>query len=520
MSFTILSQPSDTVPQPKSNYLSWLLQTTDFLNSADGFATFTLTFVDGAEADALEVIVVDSLFTTDSAEPYTALTYHHEAAKEDTAANFAGMLSINPDFLDWVVVHNGDEVVVTRTKPGPLDPFTFVFSALTNPPSVSSTNGTTESRKSKFGIWDLYADTTRVVGRKAAGIYPFGMNGLCSIKFDPAFLFSTYEPKTDLIFWAEDKFYLDILFKAALINQNSICQQDVEEVVKGDVFTLVNSIFQPTDQLGFAPYTSDVGDDGPGDPLVKWVTGNPLRRYLCNDFFELAGIYLVNDGSWRTADPFLVEFKIYVGETIETIASSPDTNAHRFFLVPTGTLNGSYVGLLDLADKVEIQVFAYTDGDVKTPYSEKLTRTFSHQDCDCKEVIIYLGDLGSFDSIRFGELRALNQAVTASTRIFEPGGRDYEDQIQDVARVDTITDAQNELVYISEPINELNRGMFEQLQRSPQIYRIKQVETDSGTVSKLERLQMNRGNFVNMNRGGDKRFEAVFKSASGTKWHK
>ena len=85
---------------------------------------------------------------------------------------------------------------------------------------------------------------------------------------------------------------------------------------------------------------------------------------------------------------------------------------------------------------------------------------------------------------------------------------------------DTITDAQNELVYISEPINELNRGMFEQLQRSPQIYRIKQVETSSGTVSKLERLQMTRGNFVNMNRGGDKRFEGVFKSASGTKWHR
>lgn len=514
MSFTITQQPSDTVPQPKSKYLEWLLGTTDFLNSADGFATYTLTFVDGAEADALEVIVVNSLFTTDSAEPYTALTYEHEANKVHTARNFANMLSINPDFLDWVVVHNDGEVVATRTKPGPLDPFTFVFSALTNPPTVSSTNGTTESRKSKFVIWDLYADSTRIVGRKSAAIDPSGVNGVCSIKFDPAFLFNAYEPKTDLIFWAEDKFYLDILFKAALINQNSICQQDVEEVVQGDVFTLVNSIFQPTDQLGFEPYT------GSGDPLVKWVTGNPLRRYLCNDFFELAGIYLVNDGSWRTADPFLIEFTIHIGETTETVAASPDTDAHRFFFVPTGTLNGSYSGLLETADSVDIQVFAYTDGDVKTPYSEKLVRTFSHQDCDCKEVIIYLGDLGSFDSIRFGELRALNQAVTASTRIFEPGGRDYEDQIQDVARVDTITDAQNELVYISEPINELNRGMFEQLQRSPQIYRIKQVIGESGYVSKLERLQMTRGNFVNMNRGGEKRFEAVLKSASGTKWHK
>lgn len=514
MSFTITSQPSDTVPQPKSKYLEWLLGTTDFLNSADGFATFTVTFVDGAEADALEVIVVDSLFTTDSAEPYTALTYHHEAAKEDTAANFAGMLSINPDFLDWVVSYAGAVVTATRSKPGALSPFTFVFSALTNPPSVSSTNGTTESRKSKFVIWDLYADSTRIVGRKSAAIDPSGVNGVCSIKFDPSFLFSTYEPKTDLLFWAEDKFYLDILFKAALVNQNSICQQDVEEVVQGDVFTLVNSIFQPTDQLGFEPYT------GSGDPLVKWVTGNPLRRYLCNDFFELAGIYLVNDGSWRTADPFLIEFTIHIGETTETVAASPDTDAHRFFFVPTGTLNGSYSGLLETADSVDIQVFAYTDGDVKTPYSEKMTRTFSHMDCDCKEVIIYLGDLGSFDSIRFGELRALNQAVTASTRIFEPGGRDYEDQIQDVARVDTITDAQNELVYISEPINELNRGMFEQLQRSPQIYRIKQVIGESGYVSKLERLQMTRGNFVNMNRGGDKRFEGVFKSASGTRWHK
>jgi len=520
MSFTITQQPADTVPQPKSKYLEWLLGTTDFLNSADAFATFTLTFVDGAEADAIEVIVVDSLFTTDSAFPFTALTYHHEAAKEDTAANFAGMLSINPDFLDWVITHAGGVVTATRSKPGALSPFTFVFNALTNPPSVSSTNGTTESRKSKFVIWDLYADSTRIVGRKSAAIDPSGVNGVCSIKFDPAFLFNTYEPKTDLLFWAEDKFYMDILFKAALINQNSICQQDVEGVVQGDLFTLVNSIFQPVDQLGFAPYTSDPSDIGPGDPLVKWVTGNPLRRYLCNDFFELAGIYLVNDGAWRTANPFLIEFTIHIGETTETIAASPDTDAHRFFFVPIGTLNGSYTGLLDTADSVDIQVFAYTDGDVKTAYSEKLVRTFSHQDCDCKEVIIYLGDLGSFDSIRFGELRALNQGVAAATRIFEPGGRDYEDQIQDVVKVDTITDAQNELVYISEPINELNRGMFEQLQRSPQIYRIKQVETTSGTVSKLERLQMTRGNFVNMNRGGDKRFEGVFKSASGTRWHK
>ena len=229
---------------------------------------------------------------------------------------------------------------------------------------------------------------------------------------------------------------------------------------------------------------------------------------------------MVNDGAWRDVNPFLIEFAIHIGETTETIAASPSTNTHRFFFVPIGTLNGSYSALLDSADSVDIQVFAYTDGDVKTPYSEKLVRTFSHMDCDCKEVIIYLGDFGSFDSIRFGELRQLNQSVTAGTRIFEPGGRDYEDQIQDVARVDVVSDVQNELVYISEPINELNRGMFEQLQRSPQIYRIKQVETTSGPVSKLERLQMTRGNFVNMNRGGDKRFEGVFKSASGTKFHK
>lgn len=520
MSFTITQQPSDTVPQPKSKYLEWLLNTADFLNSADTYATFTITFVDGAEADALTVQVLGNSFTTDSAQPYTFDSYEHEANKTHTARNFANMLSINPAFLDWVIVHNDGQVVAVNSKPGVVSPFTFNFTALVVEPTVSSTNGTTESRKSKFVIWDLYADSTRIVGRKSAAIDPSGVNGVCSIKFDPAFLFNTYEPKTDLIFWAEDKFYLDILFRAALINQNSICQQDVEEVVQGDLFTLVNSIFQPADQLGFAPYTSDVGDDGPGDPLIKWVTGNPLRRYLCNDFFELAGIYLVNDGSWRTADPFLIEFTIHIGETTEIVAASPDTDAHRFFFVPIGTLNGSYTGLLDTADSVDIQAFAYTDGDVKTAYSEKLVRTFSHQDCDCKEVIIYLGDLGSFDSIRFGELRALNQGVTASTRIFEPGGRDYEDQIQDVARVDTITDAQNELVYISEPINELNRGMFEQLQRSPQIYRIKQVETSSGTVSKLERLQMTRGNFVNMNRGGDKRFEGVFKSASGTKWHR
>jgi hypothetical protein len=520
MSFSITQQPSNTVPQPKSKHLEWLLGTTDFLNSADTYATFTITFVDGAEADALIVQVLGNSFTTESAQPFTVDSYRHEAAKEDTAANFAGMLGISPAFLDWVVTHAGGVVTATNSKPGVVSTFTFNFTALVVEPVVSSTNGTTESRKSKFVIWDLYNGSDKIVGRKSAAIDPSGVNGVCSIKFDASFLFNTYEPKTDLIFWAEDKFYLDILFKAGLINQNSVCQQDVEAVVQGDIFTLVNSIFQPTDQLGFAPYTSDIGDDGPGDPLVKWITGNPLRRYLCNDFFELAGIYLVNDGSWRAEDPFLIEFTIHIGETTETVAASPDTDSHRFFFVPIGTLNGSYSGLLETADSVDIQVFAYTDGDVKTPYSEKIVRTFSHQDCDCKEVIIYLGDLGSFDSIRFGELRALNQGVTASTRIFEPGGRDYEDQIQDVARVDTITDAQNELVYISEPINELNRGMFEQLQRSPQIYRIKQVETTSGTVSKLERLQMTRGNFVNMNRGGDKRFEGVFKSASGTKWHK
>jgi len=520
MSFTITQQPSDTVPQPKSKFLEWLLSTTDFLNSADAYATFTITFVNGAEANGLTVQVLGNSFTTASAQPFTASTYHHEAVKEDTAENFANMLSIAPGFLDWIVTYSGAVVTVTNSRPGVVSPFTFNFTPLVIEPTVSSTNGTLESRKSKFVAWDLYTGSDRIVGRKSAAIDPSGVNGVCSIKFDASFLFNTYEPKTNTVFWFEDKFYMDILFRASLINQNSICQQDIEEVAQSDVFTLVNSIFQPTDQFGFAPYTSDPSDDGPGDPLVKWVTGNPLRRYLCNDFFELAGIYLVNDGAWRDVNPFLIQFTIHIGETTETIAASPSTNTHKFFFVPTGTLNGSYSALLDSADSVDIQVFAYTDGDVKTPYSEKLVRTFSHMDCDCKEVIIYLGDLGSFDSIRFGELRQLNQGVTAGTRIFEPGGRDYEDQIQDVARVDVVSDVQNELVYISEPINELNRGMFEQLQRSPQIYRIKQVETTSGTVSKLERLQMTRGNFVNMNRGGDKRFEGVFKSASGTKFHK
>lgn len=514
MSFAITQQPSYLVPQAKSKHLEWLLQTTSFLNTADSFATFQITFVDGADSDGKTVSLLGINFTTNSATNYSATTYKHAASKTDTAKNFAGMLSSNSNFLDWVVVSSNDTVTVTRSKSGAVASFTFVFSALTNPPTLTSANGTTESRKSKFVVWDLYANNAKIVGRKSAAFDASGTNGICSIKFDPAFLFTPYEPKTNAIFWYEDKFYMDILFKAAMINQNVICQQEIEEVVQGTVFTLTNSVFQPYDQFGFQPYT------GTGEPLVKWVTGNPSRRNLCNNFFELAGIYLVNDGTWRTSSPFLIQFTIHIGETTEVIAASPSVTNHRFFFVPIGTMNGSYSALVENADSVEIQVFAYTPGHIKTEYSEKLVRTFSKQDCDCKEVIIYMGDTGSFDSVRFGELRQLNQAVTAGTRIFEPGGRDYEDQIQDVSQMDAVGEVQNELVYISEIVTDANRSMYEQLQRSPQIYRIKQVVGEAGYVNKLERLQLNRGNFVNMNRGGEKKFEATFKSASGSKWHR
>jgi len=514
MSFTITQQPSDIIPQPKSKYLDWSLTTTDFLNSPDAYATFSITFVNGAEADGLAVTIVNTFFTTDSAEPFTVDTYEHETNKTHTARNFANMLSINPDFIDWVVVHNDGQVIATRTKPGVVSPFTFSFVSFAVIPTVVSSNGTLESRKSKFVTWDLYNENTRVVGRKQSAIDPSGTDGVCNISFDSAFLFNGYEPKTNTTIWAEDNFFFDLLFRAALINQNSICQQDVEEIAQGDIFTVVNSVFQPTDELNFEPYT------GSGDPLIKWVTGNPARRQLTNDFFELVGIYLVNDGTWRTTNPFSIQFLITRASGSELVTVTPSTPSGRFFFVPIGTLNGSYASSFDDIISVEIQVFAYTPSNVLTAYSQILTRTFSHTESDCKEVIVYLGDLGSFDSIRFGELRQLNQGVTAGTRIFEPGGRDYEDQIKGVSNVDVISDVQNEMVYISEPINELNRSMYEQLQRSPQIYRIKQVLGESGYVNKLEQLQMTRGNFVNMNRGGDKRFEAVLKSASGTKFHK
>ena len=185
MSFTITQQPSNTVPQPKSKYLEWLLGTTSFLNSADAYATFTVTFVDGAEADALIVQVLGNSFTTESAQPFTLDSYHHEAVKEDTAANFVGMLSIAPAFLDWIITYSGGVVTATNSKPGVVSPFTFNFTALVVEPTVGSTNGTTESRKSKFVIWDLYAGTDRIVGRKSAAIDPSGVNGVCSIKFDP-----------------------------------------------------------------------------------------------------------------------------------------------------------------------------------------------------------------------------------------------------------------------------------------------------------------------------------------------
>lgn len=506
-SLSIIEQPSTGVPTPKSELLNWKIQNVGYVVTQGAKATFSITFADFEEGAGLPVSVKGIVFATDNAQPFTDTFFKSEADGALTALNFGAMLALNAGFVNFVIKVVNKTVTVTSTIEGQYDNFTFLFSTFTTPPSITSANGSTHTNKNEFLVWNLYEGSSLIAGSKRVDFYPSGTNGETRINFDPAYLFSEYQPKLSLVAWYEDRFWIDVQFRAILKAQNVNCQQETKQGISAD-YTIVNSIFQLKENDSFENYEGAV---------VKWVTGNPIERKLKNNVFEVAGIWLKNDGTYRTVNPFVIEFKVTLpGDVVEFIGSFPNP-AHKFWIVPTGTLNGSYTGFFDLKpEKVEIQIFGYlADGGVKVPYSEKMVRTFYYQDCDCEENFIYLGDRGCFDTVHFGELRSAKQTVEGNGRSY-PVPLNYPDHVRGLKNVDAIQSVTHSEEFLSDPINEWNLDMIKQLERSPQVYRIVKI----GDQYKIERVRTNKATFTNFDFEGGARITLEVTEAIEGKFHK
>lgn len=508
MSLSIIQQPSTANPIPKSEPLFWYLQSDDFVTSEGVKAEFSVEFQDYEETPFIFCIVKGVGFTTSDVAPFTVDTFKSEAIGALTAVNFGAMLAINPNFADFVIKVQGAKVTVTSTKAGTLSPWSFVFGSFVVPPTVVQANGVAAVYAQDFVFWDLYEGSTRIVGRNKNDFTPgTAPNGFCSIEFDQYFLFSRYEPKTNLVWWPEDNFWIDCQFRAYRTRQNIVCQQTAQDGAFGN-YTLVNSLFQVEETVGFEIYS--------GDLPRKWITGNPIERVLPNNFFEIVGIWLENRGEWREINPFAIEMKVtLMDDTVELIGNFPNP-AHKFWFVPTGTLNGSYIGLLELGiKKVEVQVFAYPEVGERVAYSEVLTRTFSNVNDDCKKQVIFLGDRGSFDTFLIGEELRDRQEVEGLSRDLART-RSFEDQVRQLRTETSIRSVNLAKTYRSEPINGWNIDFVKQLERSPQVYRI--IENEEGYL--LEQVRMAKGSFVNVDTDGLPVLEFEFFKATDMKFHK
>jgi len=508
MSLSIVQQPSTTYPVPKSERLFWSLQSDDFVINAGVKAEFSVEFQDYAEDPFGFVIVKGVGITTSDVEPFTVNTFKSEALGELTAVNFGAMLAINPNFKEFVIKVQGNKVTATRTSVGVEDPWSFVFGSLVVPPTLVQANGEPAAYATDFLFWDLYEGSTKIAGRNKGDFTPgTAPNGFCYIDFDQSYLFSRYEPKSNLTWWFEDNFYIDCQFRAYRVRQNIACQQTPQDGAANN-YTLVQSLFQVEETEGFEIYS--------GDLPRKWITGNPMERVLPNNFFEVAGIWLHNDGTFREVNPFAIEMKVtLLDDTVELIGNFPNP-VHKFWFVPTGTLNGSYIGLLELGvKKVEIQVFAYPEVGDRVPYSEVMTRTFSGVNDDCKKQVVFLGDRGSFDTFFIGEELRERQDVEGGTRDLARS-RNYEDQLKEFRRESYVSSVDWVKTYKSEPLNGWNLEFVKQLQRSPQVYRI--VNNDEGYL--LEQVRMTKGSFLNVDAEGLPVLEFEFFKATDVKFHK
>lgn len=506
-SLSIIEQPSTGFPTPKSELLNWKIQNEDYVVTQGAKATFSISFDDFAEGSGLPVSVKGVVFATDDAQAFTDTAFRSEALGALTAVNFGAMLALNAEFVDFVIKVVNNTVTVTSTIEGEYDDFNFIFGTFVIPPVITSANGSTHSNKNEFLVWNLYEGANLITGAKRVDFYPNGTNGEARINFDPAYLFSEYQPKLSLIAWPEDKFWIDIQFRAILKAQNINCQQETKQGISAN-YTIVNSIFQLKENDSFDNYQGAV---------AKWVTGNPLERKLKNNVFEVAGIWLHNDGTLRSVNPFGIEFKITLpGDVVEYVGSFPNP-ANKFWIVPIGTLNGSYTGLLEFKPlKVEIQVFGYLAGTgERVEYSEKLVRTFHYQDCDCEENFIYLGDRGCFDTVSFGELRAAKQTVEGTGRSY-PVPLNYPDHVRGLKKIDAIQSVTHSEDFLSDPLNEWNLDMIKQLERSPQVYRIVKI----GDQYKIERIRTSKATFTNFDFEGGARVTLEVIEAIDAKFHK
>jgi len=478
------------------------------MTAQDSNVSFSVAFADFAEDGTQLLNLLTTVFTVDNAQPFTTTSFRSEASGAQTAINFANMIMSNPDFINYVVDIDGDTATVTAVKPGAIEIGDFVFTPVgfVSSPVITSTNGSKAVRTGRFLVYDIYQGAKKIAGRNSVNFLPDGLNGKATIFFEQGFLFPGYEPRLSLLPWAEKNFYLEVLWKAALVTQNSICQQEPIESTWSN-YTLVSSIFQAKDSNLFLNYSTYP---------VKWITGNPLERTLCKDVFEVAGIWLENDGTFRDVNPFRVEFKVVlIDGSIEMLATFLNPNTSKFWFVPTGTLNGVYSGLVDAGiNYVEIKIIGYLPDNSPTNYSEVLKRYVSDKFCDCKLNLIYLGDLGSFDTLGFGEHQRARQSVGVANRIF---GQDIylTDQVPGQRQIDIVNSADLSDIYKSRVIGEAEQRRFEELQRSTQIYRVVEIEGEF----LLEKLGVKRGDFTNADQSGGASFELEVSPTALVKFH-
>lgn len=480
----------------------------------------------GGAADGQDITLFNSIFTTDSAEDYTATTWDHSGTPEEAANNFANMLRANFLFKDYNITvgysAGGDvwAITATATEAKTFDDFVFDQSGF-SPAFVEfvSINGNAASLNNFRIYYDIFegADTSTInkLGNTRVAFVPYNsisgeQNAIIDLADQLSNIFALHNFLIDGSTRVREEAGLKREFhlKYGGLNFDSSCNPSYVAGGQTSSFNLVYTAIQRDRLTNFQKFTII------GEPIgsVKWLSDRHATMDIPSDYYETINVYIPDSDDWQD---WSLRFSFY---DVDDNLLGVETNAldeNKVYQVAVGTANlDGFIPNNTTYYTIELIGIELVGGLPTPPQRvfELLRRNIVERNCS-KQEIYFIEDLNSYRTVRLENI-ALSLAgqsrTTAQPLLSDPVSGFYtaEDYANRGGISSRYSEADKVITLQTDRIRRGEKSFYDQLLRSP-IHLMKETTVDGLEV--IRKIVLTRANRVIFQNGEAVRLNLEFR---------
>jgi hypothetical protein len=516
------------ISEPLTNRALSLTDVLQFTLDANGasvdanpvFATVLISIdgtTGGGAADGQNITLFDTIFLTDSTEPFTANTWDASGTPEEAATNLGNMLRANFLFREfditvtYVSAGNVWRVLATATETKTFE--NFIFSGAGFVPAfvdLIAINGAPAQLNNFRIYYDIFegVDTATInkLGNTRVAYVPYNsvsgeQNAVIDLRPQLSNIFELHSflaNTTDLVKeepGLKRRFYL----KYGGLNFDSSCNASYVAGGQSSRFELIYTALQRDRFTNFQEFTII------GRPIgsVRWLTDREAVRDIPADYYETVNVYIPEDENWQTWN---ARFSFYDDSDTLIGLTTRALDKNKVYQVATGSANLAGVMPVGTAYYTIEIIAVELVGGLPTPPQrvfELLRRNLVNANCS-KYEMYFIEDLNSYRTIRLQKLQSYG--ITGASRrtsqpIFsEPAAGFYtgEDYLNRGGLGSHYTEANEVLTFQTERIEKSQKSLYAQLLRSP-IHLLKETTADGREV--IRKIVLTRSNNIILQNG-------------------